>query len=84
VTSKQAPGFLPWFEDLNNSPKEMTQDCTHMYSMPGKLLVVGQWEQERDSYSSNEWWVQAIWGFRHKRPEIQQASVPPATASDTK
>lgn len=29
---QQAPGFLPWFEDLNNSPKEMTHYYTHTHA----------------------------------------------------
>lgn len=28
----QAPGFLPWFEDLNNSPKEMTHYYAHTHT----------------------------------------------------
>lgn len=73
---QQAPGFLPWFEDLNNSPKEMTHYYTHMYSVPGKLLAVGEQEQEGDSHSSKAWQAQAIWGFTHARPKIQPTTSP--------
>lgn len=73
---QQAPGFLPWFEDLNNSPKEMTHYYTHMYSVPGKLLAVGEQEQEGDSHSSKAWRAQAIRGFTHARPKIQPTASP--------
>lgn len=62
----------------------MTQYYTHMYSMPGKLLVVGQQEQEGDLHNCNVWWAQAVWGIQAWRPEMQQAILPPATAPHTK
>lgn len=81
LTSKQAPCFLPWFEELNNSPKEMTQYYTYMYLMPGKLLVVGQQEQEGDSDSSNMWGVHAIWGIQAWKAWDAASQPPPSHCS---
>lgn len=51
--------------------------------MPGKLLAVGQQEQEGDSQSSTVQWAPAVWGLVHERPTLQPANLPPAIATDT-
>ena len=85
MTSKQAPGFLPWFEDLNNSPKEMTQYYTHTRTqcLANCWLLVSRNKEEIHAVPTCGG-LRQFGGFRHERPEMQQVNFPPATAPHTK